>query len=93
MWRPSCEFLSLPYNKQEYDIGGVKLMKNQKKSVRKGERPPGKEKAPRPRPAPAPTEPTGDDEAPARPKEPEADDKVIAPDGEPVPKEKRAPLF
>jgi hypothetical protein len=68
-------------------------MKNRKKSVRKGEWPPGKEKAPSPRPAPAPTEHTGDDEAPAKPKAPEAYDKVIAPDGEPEPKEKRTPLF
>jgi hypothetical protein len=70
-------------------------MKNQKKGVRKGERPVGKEKTSKPRPAPAPRENTGggDDEARTRHEEREAYDNVIAPDGEPEPKEKRTPLF
>jgi hypothetical protein len=90
---PFLRALFLPFNKQKNDNGGVKVMKNQKKDVRKGERPPGKEKAPTPRPAPSSVEPTGEDETLPKPKERDADDKVIAPDGEPEPKKKRTPLF
>jgi hypothetical protein len=68
-------------------------MKNKKKYVRKDEKPPGKEKAPKPRPAPAPAKPASDDDATGGPEEREADDKVIAPDGEPVLKKKLAPHF